>query len=851
MPEPLGLFARRGEGDLGTLDVALDKRSSINFFFAARTDIGRRREENQDAYGYEHLANCSMFIVADGMGGARGGATASAIAVDVITQYAANEQGEITEDSLRSAIIRANNVIYAEGRKKEDLAGMGTTVVVVVLSAQQLLLAHVGDSRIYRLRDNKLELLTRDHTLVKELIDSGAISPEQAENHPIAHMLTRSLGPTPAVEVESRALPDLAKPGDRFLLCSDGLYNLVKEDELTKLLAERDLEKAAKLLINRANEGGGTDNITAELIEVRRVPEAGETVNVQAGVPKRFVSREVGYEINYDIVIQPPEATAVEFSKNESESEGSYETEGADVVKKKHSEQIPSVTNGEIRQRVASEPDTKKPILERKKEQSPNIIVELKEEQVVRSEDRGGSEKFKRLTAVLSVVVVLLVLGIGFILTESWLSRKQKPLHAAHKRVWTSTTDEELRAAREAEILASTELAVGKAEKKEPTLPNEKEPQASPEENTTMLPPFSAPPSAEPTLPPSSPTPTLEHWPEELRSLAQTELFEPSITVLSEQGDAEEKVLSADLSRVIAEASDLDVPPPPALEEIVSEQANQPINWEAEREARNRERSAEEKSSPQHGIKILTAEEKENKIREKIVVRGKISDIDTRLNLFSLRSPSLRNEKETELQARIAEVDHATEQTQQTMESLNRRYQVWQERKNLARSGDPVKLANEVSLSSVQVKKKKESYDMASLRYLDAVELWRENPNDDTLATQMSALGRELKTRRAELKSEVENAIDETLKQVVFDVSEFSIMISNLERHRTRLNRYIGFVKGYIEPTPQERLELQRQLFEEREKLMTQLRELRLDVSDQAEIELRRDKIYKQLGFVP
>ena len=235
---------------------------------AVKTDIGLRRNENQDAYGIAHTCGTSLFVVADGMGGARGGATASAMAIHVIINEAIKQNGLITRPSLKQAIEKANAAIYGRSKADEDLSGMGTTVVALAFVNECAIIAHVGDSRIYRLRDGEITQLTRDHTLVQELVDSGAIPPEEAENHPIAHMLTRSLGPAPEVEVEIQALIDPTQAGDKFLLCSDGLYNLVSEEEICEHMQKETPEEASNKLIALALERGGTDNVTIETLEV-------------------------------------------------------------------------------------------------------------------------------------------------------------------------------------------------------------------------------------------------------------------------------------------------------------------------------------------------------------------------------------------------------------------------------------------------------------------------------------------------------------------------------------------------------------------------------------------------------
>lgn len=234
---------------------------------AATTDIGMRRDENQDTYGILECENFRFFIVADGMGGAKGGAVASNMAIAIISDQL-TDGTEITIEKVSTAVRLANSEIFQKGNADPSLSGMGTTFVGLAFFEERLLVCNVGDSRAYRMRNGALIQLTTDHTLVQELIRSGSITEDQAERHPISHMLTRSLGPTAQIEVDCRICEQAPLPGDRYLLCSDGLYNMLDEDEMCELLEDHDPDKAVEEMIRRANERGGTDNITAVVIEV-------------------------------------------------------------------------------------------------------------------------------------------------------------------------------------------------------------------------------------------------------------------------------------------------------------------------------------------------------------------------------------------------------------------------------------------------------------------------------------------------------------------------------------------------------------------------------------------------------
>lgn len=229
---------------------------------AARTDIGRRREENQDNFVLIEKEKYKLLVVADGMGGARGGAVAASMAVLTMQEQFKGVR-EISVQKLNHAIAVANSRIYDESNDKPKLAGMGTTIVCVAITKDSIFVAHVGDSRAYRLRDGIMQKLTDDHTLVNELLRTGAITADQAEHHPVSHMLTRSLGTGAEIDIDCRELKEPPRKGDKFILMSDGLYNLVTRQEIFKELSKaRPLTECVDNLIDLANERGGTDNIT-------------------------------------------------------------------------------------------------------------------------------------------------------------------------------------------------------------------------------------------------------------------------------------------------------------------------------------------------------------------------------------------------------------------------------------------------------------------------------------------------------------------------------------------------------------------------------------------------------------
>ena len=238
---------------------------------AWRSDVGRQRDINEDDF----VVRAPFFAVADGMGGARAGEVASAMAAGAFEGE--TDSGEPAEAQLARILREANRRIYELAVKDEAHRGMGTTLTAAKVHGDAISLAHVGDSRAYVLRGGKLEQLTSDHSLVAELERSGQISPEAAENHPQRSIITRALGPEPDVEIDTYTVG--GKDGDVFLLCSDGLTSMISDDEVATILRSTEsLDETADALVRAANQSGGKDNITVVLFRL-----AGD---VAAGAPE-------------------------------------------------------------------------------------------------------------------------------------------------------------------------------------------------------------------------------------------------------------------------------------------------------------------------------------------------------------------------------------------------------------------------------------------------------------------------------------------------------------------------------------------------------------------------------------
>lgn len=240
------------------------------------TDIGQIRSGNEDSFAVR--SDLGLFMVADGMGGAAAGEVASRMLVEEVeaavddgattwpmdTGVAAPESGA---RRLLSGIHRANQRINTLAARRARMRGMGTTFVGLLLLKRSAMIAHVGDSRVYRLRDGVLEPLTHDHSLVNDLVLRGFLSPEDARTSPRRHVIMRAVGVQPTVQVDTKIID--VKPGDVFLLCSDGLHGEIEDEEIRKILVEHpEPQRAVARLIESANERGGADNITALVVKV-------------------------------------------------------------------------------------------------------------------------------------------------------------------------------------------------------------------------------------------------------------------------------------------------------------------------------------------------------------------------------------------------------------------------------------------------------------------------------------------------------------------------------------------------------------------------------------------------------
>ncbi len=259
------------------------RKKEMKILSCGITDIGRKRQRNEDSY----LVNdkLRLYVVADGMGGHAGGEFASRIAVSTVEEILKGEDransgvpentyldSEAPEgdgppqNRLKDAINRAGSMIVRRATEEPELRGMGTTATVMLFGEGKSYIAHVGDSRAYCVREGNITQITEDHSLVHEQLKSGLITEEEARTHQLKNIITRSVGVQEDVEVDTVVWK--VETGDSYLICSDGLTNMLDDEEIREIVSQNETEQAARMLVDHANESGGDDNITLILLRV-------------------------------------------------------------------------------------------------------------------------------------------------------------------------------------------------------------------------------------------------------------------------------------------------------------------------------------------------------------------------------------------------------------------------------------------------------------------------------------------------------------------------------------------------------------------------------------------------------
>jgi len=241
-----------------------------------QSDIGCLRQNNEDSFGYwepeddqQFLRKGRLAVVADGMGGYEGGQEASRLAVETLVEIYRDFGGDDPQAALIEALQTAHEQIREYSFAHPELRGMGTTCTAAAIVQDALYYVHVGDTRLYLIRDGQITRVTRDHSYVGRLVESGMISPEEAENHPQRNILTAALGTNPDLIMDSPGQPEPLRPEDVLLICSDGLWGQVRDSEILDAVENKSAEQTGRRLIELARERGGPDNITVEVLRLR------------------------------------------------------------------------------------------------------------------------------------------------------------------------------------------------------------------------------------------------------------------------------------------------------------------------------------------------------------------------------------------------------------------------------------------------------------------------------------------------------------------------------------------------------------------------------------------------------
>ena len=831
----------------------------FKFRDAVLSDVGRRRSENQDSYGIAHTEQTSLYVVADGMGGARGGATASMIAVNAIVKKAVKEDGTVDPDSLKSAIEISNKAIFLHSKNDGELSGMGTTVVALAFVEEYAIVAHVGDSRIYHLRNKELTQLTRDHTLVQELVDASAIAPEDAASHPIAHMLTRSLGPAEMVEVELNTLEQPLQAGDRFLLCSDGLYNLVTAEEIEDILSREELADVVKTLVDLALERGGTDNVTVEVLEAFDVNDE---------------SLVVEYPAAGDVALDISSEGTSEDIKELLDTLDDVNQRLEEVLKAEEEEE--SITNtlmdGEFSLSIDSSPSS---------DQEQTVSESIGVEEVLGEEEEiSEKEEYQGLTPDLDVcleeessgeeVAEIELDEVGAELEEDFsdadaaptVMSENAPIDAWKLRLgasavmivglltvayavqtYKSVKDNSPRPIPKMEIEDGRDAGLDEFEQ---------EPDRDPEDTQDAV---------------QDPQYALTEKDDGSQETSTPAATEDSIETGHEQGAS-----STALEQVTDDVNDLSVPEEgpnidAATPPVDSEPPTQPIVWENEQDkvarvtknpkesdspaSESREKSADELSlekelelaaqektpSSNRTAGILSPREMRTHISKKKDLREQIADIDMKLKSLNLDTKEKASKSKALLESKLATATKASKIVKIKLRKTGKEIQKWKTLRAQAEDEQIFELAKTVAELRPRTAGKLKSYFETNEKYSLAFEKWQEDPTKIELASQMGAIARKLESMEVGLAQLIDDTIARELKRTNRRRGEHKVTLDRLEARRAQINRHIGYLKGYTPLVSERRIELRDLYLEKRERALLELKELRKLVSDQKEEE--------------
>ncbi|MCC6955034.1 MAG: Stp1/IreP family PP2C-type Ser/Thr phosphatase [Deltaproteobacteria bacterium] len=834
------------EEEGGSIETPQPPPRKYKFFQAVVSDVGLKREENQDSYGYAHTDRVSFYIVADGMGGARGGATASAIAVETALRYSFSENGIITEDSLRDALEYCNQVIFEKSREDPALTGMGTTIVALAFMGDRAIVAHVGDSRIYHIRDGKLEQLTRDHTLVQELVESGAIRPEDAAHHPIAHMLTRSLGPSASVQPEVAIVPFQVQPGDQFLLCSDGMYNLVDAEEIRSIVSEQSPDDAVRALLELVLDRGASDNTTIQLIRSHELDDA----SVEASIPEpkkirvvtsSFLTDELPPAAVLDedeVLEQPP---VVELHADDAESAHHTASNFATLPGEDDAPSGFLVADEDLRSET-HDPEASEFILQETSDQpsrpsGDEINAEVEHEHAAYATRPASARSLDSESAISPAAT-----SVASSINKSWLIGGGLLCGLVLAVIVSSTKPEA--PVRVVNVQPSAVLTPAPSLEPAPTESASSSPAGETAPSLATVTPVPADvvtPDGEGAVNGAWPKiAVLENASDVAPTIAPTVMPTESASPEPTPYVAEEvqKPSSLDTYRdVLAAASVQSVGPAPTVKGAESGRVA-PINWareQAERESLEPEQGAIAVS----GL-LLTDDEKRDAAKRKIELRESIADLDLKFLAFDSRTPEEIRQRESEVQNKLTDARTALDEVRAEHESQRTRFEALKANR-LRLSGTNVpRVAAEYGPSDGAIQQRIDEYNLVAGKYQRAREAWNENPRDLAKTAEMSALDREKNDKLSALELATRTRIDRDLEAVRAELVPLSLSLEDLERFVQRLHRHIGFLRGAEPNMDNKNNKILQRNTDERRNLNEELANVTRRFTDYAESEYRR-----------
>jgi PPM family protein phosphatase len=788
----LVFYFKKSDPQMGTSASETESTGLRAVSHVVKSDIGLRREENKDSYGILLENSFRFYIVADGMGGVKGGAVASQSAIQVITECL-QPRKELGVQDIVTAVTHANSAVFEKGIEDPELAGMGTTLVGLCFTQRGLFVVNVGDSRAYRVREKEISQLTEDHTLVTELLRSGAISAEQVENHPVSHMLTRSLGPTPVIEVDCWISDEDPVQDDVYLLCSDGLYNLVENDEIAEIVDQHPLEEASDKLVSLANERGGTDNITVILIKVEDelnivrleedkesengvdMPFMTDTLELKEGIGAEYISSGNGDQDSAESE-DPDERLNGDTlnGKEESSEEKGVDTmelekgssEKKEAPQEEQAEEKPA--QGESVGHISGSPDLLSRLAAKSKVQykeAATAKTEKYEEEPKEEPVFGVPEQKSSFLADKHVWVALFFALLAVVFSVLWYRDSSK----------TDT------------------YMVRKPDKIKQDLLTK-----SPESGMVKAPTWEAGrtgrKSDRKTGKPGADSSRLG------KTKPGAETDGPAKDVEDELNDIDFVLQSDDQTAGKGDNSKAE-----ETDDAVEGQDSHGFN---EAELENIRKRKQELIGE---IVVLT---KKQKAFEK-PLSGNIGDI--------LRETT--GERDFLVQER--------NEIRSKMEYATRRLAVWYGRKKRLQTTDALKLATEVAASSEAVKEKQEVFQEVTWRYLKETDALRYKPDDEEQKFKVQSLLKERKSALQDLEEEVQKAIADEVRAADHLISELTLQRDTLDEKVKKNKQEEEYIKILIGTDQAAKDNLQIELKEKIKTAQTELNELNELVSDE------------------